>query len=135
MKPWHGSVAESRRERPRRDSGAVDVSIEMLFGLMVLLFALLLVFEATTYWHTRNVLDDAASEGARVAAAYDGSCVDGVAAARAAVREHAGRWASRVRVSCVEGAEVRLTISARSPGVGGSLGFVVRVVEAAPKER
>ena len=79
------------------DRGAVDVSLQMLFGAMTLLFTLLLLFETTAYWHARNVFDDAAAEGARVAAAYDGTCRDGVGAARAMVVRHAGAWAEPPR--------------------------------------
>ena len=84
-----------------RDRGAVDVSIEMLFGTVAVLMALLLVFETAAYWHARNVFDDAASDGARIAAAFDGSCADGVEVARAAIARHAGSWASEVEVSVV----------------------------------
>lgn len=119
-----------------RDRGAVDVSLEMLFGAMALLFTLLLLFEATTYWHARNVFDDAAAEGARVAAAYDGTCRDGVAAARAMVERHAGAWSHGVRVTCTTGAVVTVTVDGRTPGVVGSvLGMRARVSESAPKER
>jgi hypothetical protein len=111
------------------------VSIEMLAGLIAVLFTLLLLFEATAYWHARNVFDDAAAEGARVAAAYDGTCVDGVVAARTMVRRHAGRWASNVSVRCTGGDTVVVTVSGRTPGVGGSLGFVAHVSVATPKER
>ena len=70
------------KARRYRDRGAVDVSVQMLFGSVAVLFALLLVFEAVAFWHARNVFDEAAAEGARVAAAYDGTCDDGVAAIR-----------------------------------------------------
>ena len=68
------------------DAGAVDVSIQMLFGMIAVLFAMLLVFDTTSYWHGRNVYNDAAAEGARVAAAFDGTCADGIAAAEEFVR-------------------------------------------------
>lgn len=120
----------------RRDRGAVDTSIEMLFGAMALLMMLLGVFEATAYWHARNVFDEAASEGARVAAAYDGSCADAVVSARAIVERMASGWSSRVEVRCADGPLVTVTVSGRSPGVlAGSLGIDARVTESAPKER
>jgi hypothetical protein len=119
----------------RPDRGAVDVSVEMLFGAMALLFTLLLLFEATTYWHARNVFDDAAAEGARVAAAYDGSCPDGVAAARQMVAGRAGAWGHGVRVTCTDGTTVTVTVEGRTPGVlGPALGIRARVSESAPKE-
>lgn len=119
-----------------RDRGAVDVSVQMLFGLVVALFALLLVFEAAAYWHARNVFDDAASEGARVAAAFDGDCQSGTAAAQEMLRRHAAGWGGDAEVACVEGAIVVVTISGATPGVlGGAAGFRARVTESAPKER
>jgi hypothetical protein len=113
----------------------VDVSIQMLAGLMAVVFTLLLVFEATTYWHARNVFDEAAAEGARVAAAYESSCPAGVTAARDMVRRHAGRWASGVAISCSYGDMVIVAVSGRTPGLGATVGIRVRAVVAVPKER
>lgn len=122
-------------DRPA-DEGAVDVSVQMLFGFVALLFALLLVFEAVAYWHARNVYDEAAVEGARVAAANDGTCADGTTAARAVLSRVAGAWADGAEIACIDGATVTVTVSGHTPGVlTGGLGFEVRVVESAPKER
>lgn len=119
-----------------RDRGAVDVSIEMLFGTVAVLMALLLVFETVAFWHARNVFDDAASDGARIAAAFDGSCAEGVEAARAAIARHAGSWASQVEVSCVDTPLVVVTVTGRTPGVvGDALGVRATVAESAPRER
>jgi hypothetical protein len=108
----------------------------MLFGMMATLFALLLIVETVAYWHARNVYDEAAAEGARVAAAFDGSCDDGVAAATAFVQVHAGGWGRGVDVSCAEGPIVVVTVSGRTPGVlGAAAGFRARVAESAPKEQ
>lgn len=121
---------------PPRDRGAVDVSVEMLFGTMTVLMALLLVFETAAYWHARNVLDDAAADGARVAAAFDGSCTDGIAEARAAVDRHAGSWADDVEIVCTDGPLVVVSIRATTPGVvGDGLGMRASVSESAPSER
>ena len=121
--------------RPLRDRGAVDVSVQMLFGGLALLLTLLLVFEASAYWHARNVFDDAAAEGARVAAAFDGTCPQGVKAARAMIAAHAGRWSDHVVVTCTAGSTVTVTISGGTPGVLAThLGLRARVVESAPKE-
>lgn len=118
-----------------RDRGAVDVSVQMLFGLMAALFALLLVFEAVTYWHARNVFDDAAAEGARVAAAFDGTCAEGVVAAQQMVQAHAGAWGREARVTCSDGPMVVVTVAGRTPGVlGAAMGFQATVSESAPKE-
>jgi len=117
-----------------RDRGAVDVSIEMLFGSVAVIMAMLLVFEVAAFWHARNVFGDAAAEGARVAAAYDGTCQLGVNAAREVLQQAAGSWAETVSVSCVDGPVVTLDVSGRTPGlIGGAL--VARASESAPKER
>ena len=119
-----------------RDRGAVDVSIEMLFGTVAVLMALLLVFETSAYWHARNVFDDAASDGARIAAAYDGSCAEGVEVTLEAIARHAGSWARGVEVSCVDAPLVVVTVTGRTPGVvGAALGMSATVAESAPRER
>jgi hypothetical protein len=111
------------------------VSIEMLFGMVGVLFALLALFEAGAYWHTRTILDDAASDGARVAAAYDGTCSGGVEVARAAVARQAGSWADAVDITCVDGANVTVVVTARTPGVlGASIGLRATAMVSAPKE-
>ncbi len=119
----------------RSDRGAVDVSVQMLFGFIAVLFAMVLIFETVTYWHARNVFDEAAAEGARVAAAFDGSCLDGVAAAMAMVRATAGSWGRGATVTCVDGPFVTVTISGRTAGMlGPALGLQASVSESAPKE-
>jgi hypothetical protein len=129
-----------RRSRGRaghaRDRGAVDVSVQMLFGMIATLLALLLIVEAVAYWHARNVYDEAAAEGVRVAAAFDGSCDDGVAAAEAFVSMHAGGWGRGADVVCTDGPIVVVRVSGRTPGVlGAAAGFQASVTESAPKER
>lgn len=122
--------------RPERDRGVVDVSVEMLVGMIAVIFVLLLMFESVAYWHARNVFDEAAAEGVRIAAAFDGSCVAGIAAAAAAVARHAGSWAEGVEVTCTDGATVTVTVAGATPGVlAGSAGLRARVSERAPKER
>lgn len=119
-----------------RDRGAVDVSIEMLFGTVAVLMALLLVFETTAYWHARNVFDDAAADGARIAAAYDGSCEQGIEVARLAIARHAGSWADDVDITCTDDVLVTVAISGLTPGVvGDAVGVRARVAESAPRER
>lgn len=120
----------------KRDRGGVDVSIEMLFGMFAFLVACLVLFQATAYWHVRNVFDEAASEGARVAAAYNGACADGVAAAQRYVHVHAAGWSSALRVTCSNdaGGQVSLQLSASSVGVPGLPGFALRVTQTIVKE-
>ncbi|MDO9174693.1 MAG: TadE/TadG family type IV pilus assembly protein [Actinomycetota bacterium] len=118
------------------DPGAVDASIPMLFGSLTLLLTILVIFEAATFWHARNVFDEAAAEGARVAAAFDGSCTEGTEAATRLVRRTAGSWADGIEVSCTDGTTVSITVSGRTPGVlGQAAGFTTSVTESAPKER
>ena len=108
----------------------------MMFGFMAVILAMLLVFDTAAYWHARNVLDDAAAEGARVAAAFDGTCSAGTDAARAMVARHAGSWASSVRVACTDGTTVTVTVWGSTPGVlSGALGLAASATESAPKER
>ena len=131
MTPTHATAASDTRDR-----GAVDVSIEMLFGTVAVLMALLLVFETVAYWHARNVFDDAASDAARVAAAYDGDCATGVEVARAAIAAHAGGWADDVQIACSDAPMVTITITGHTPGVvGDALGMRASVTETAPKEQ
>ncbi len=123
-------------DRPSTDRGAVDVSIQMLFGAMTLIMVMLLIFEAVAYWHARNVYDEAAAEGVRVAAAFDGSCEEGIAVATDMVRRHAGSWSEDLVVTCSSGPTVVMVVQGSSPGVlGEPLGVRVRVSESAPKER
>lgn len=123
-------------ETMRRDRGAIDVSIEMLAGMVTFLIACVVLFEATAYWHVHNVFEEAASEGLRHAAAYDGSCRDGVAATQRYVSAHAGGWSQGVQVSCVDAAPgglVTVEVTAHSVGVGGA-GFGLRVAQSLVKE-
>ena len=122
--------------RGRHDRGSIDVSVEMLFGMVGVLFALLAVFEAGAYWHTRTILDDAASDGARVAAAYDGTCTGAIDAAGAAVARQAGSWADAVDITCLDGPTVTVVVEARTPGVlGAAIGLRAAASASAPKER
>lgn len=129
------SVARRRRGATGHDRGTVDVSIEMLFGMVVVLLVVLSVVETVAYWHARNVFDEAAAEGARVAAAFDGSCAQGVAVARAEMARVGRSWATGALVACIEGPVVVVTVRGRTPGVLGGLGISASVSESAPKER
>lgn len=124
------------RPRDRRDRGAVDVSVELLIGAVLTATLLLLVVETAAHWHTRNVLADAAADGARVAAAHDGSCTAGIDVARSAVARHGGTWAEGLRVDCRDGSVVTVTVAGRGPGLVGSLlGHRAVVTSSTPKER
>jgi len=108
----------------------------MLFGFVGLLLVVLVLFDATAYWHARNVLADAAAEGVRIAAAFDGSCAEGEAVARAQLERQAGGWADDVEVRCSEGATVTLTLRSRTPGAAArGVGLAATVTQTAPRER
>ena len=138
----HEPITAMRDERASatdlssRDRGAVDLSVEMLFGAVVVLMAVMLVFETAAYWHARNVFDDAASDAVRVAAAYDGTCSAGIEVARAAIERQAGSWASGVQISCSDDAMVTVSIVGRTPGVvGDAVGMRASVAASTPRER
>ena len=117
------------------DRGSIDVSIQMLFGVMCVLLVLGAIFESTAYWHARNVYGEAAAEGARVGAAFDGDCAVAVRAATSMVTDHAGSWGTGATVACTEGAVVTVTVSGPTPGLlGAALGFQARVRDVVPKE-
>lgn len=125
-----------------RDRGAVDVSVQLLFGVMAVLLVMGLLFETTAYWHGRNVFAEAAAEGARVAAAFDGSCADGVVAAQRWVEQRAGSWGRGAVVTCTftdtaaPADTAVVLVRGRTPGLlGPALGFEAAVRDSAPRER
>ena len=129
--------AGRHRRRCGGDRGAVDGGLEILFGGIAIIFFVLLIVETVGYWHARNIFDEAAAEGARVAAAFDGTCTQGTAEAEALIQQRASSWANGVQVTCAENAGiVTVTVTGATPGVlGGSTGFTARVSESAPKEQ
>lgn len=130
------AVRAARRPRRGVDRGAVDVSVQMLFGSMAFLLVLLLIFETTAYWHARNVFDDAAAEGARVAAAHDGTCAMGVAATHRMIAAHAGRWGQGASVRCTGRDVITVVVSGPTPGVAApALGMRASVRAVTPRER
>lgn len=130
--PW---IAR-RKGRGGEDRGTAE-TLEILFGGIAIIFFVLLIVEVAGYWHARNIFDDAAAEGARVAAAFDGTCDQGTADAEALIQQRASSWASGVQVDCAEDAGiVTVTITGATAGVlGGSIGFIATVSESAPKEQ
>lgn len=97
----------------------------------------LLLVETVSFWHARNVFDEAAAEGARVAAAFDGTCASGTAEARSLISQRAGGWSSGVVVSCSDvNGIVTVTVSGNTPGVlFDAGGFTASVTASAPRER
>jgi TadE-like protein len=117
------------------EGGAVD-AVEMLILGVGLIALFLFVVELGAYWHAKNVLEEAAASGAQAAAAFDGDCSHGRAAAAGFARDRGGRWAEGVSVTCRAGAVVTVMIAARSPGlVFGTTGFSVSARASAVEER
>ncbi len=123
--------------RLRGDRGSIDVGLETLFGGVAMIALVLLLVETVSFWHARNVFDEAAAEGARVAAAFDGTCSAGTSTARESIARRAGGWSSGVDIGCSEtDGIVTITISGRTPGVlFDAGGYRASVTESQPKER
>ena len=115
----------------------VDAGLETLFGGVAMIALVLLLVETVSFWHARNVFDEAAAEGARVAAAFDGTCAEGTATTQALIARRAGGWSSGVDVSCSESdGIVTVMVSGSTPGVlFDAAGFTASVTESTPKER
>ena len=123
--------------RLRGDRGAIDGGVETMFGGVAMIALVLLLVESVSFWHARNVFDEAAAEGARVAAAFNGTCAAGTDTARSLIERRAGGWSSGVAVQCgeVDGI-VTVTISGSTPGVlFDAGGFRASVTQSAPRER
>ncbi len=134
------SADEAIASAPRRmrgDRGAIDGGLETLFGGVALIALVLLLVEAVSFWHARNVFDEAAAEGARIAAAFDGTCAQGTDAARSSIERRAGGWSDAVAVTCGESdGIVTVSISGSTPGVlFDAGGFRATVTQSTPKER
>ncbi len=132
-------LAPARPTPVERDRGAVDGGLEIMFGgIMVICFVLVIV-EASAFWHSRNIFDEAAAEGVRVAAAFDGTCAQGRAAAADLIARRAQNWADGIDVQCQRdaisgGAEIEIT--GHSPGIlFGNAGIDIHVRESAPIEQ
>ena len=115
----------------------VDAGMETFVGGIALIAVVLLLVETVSFWHARNVFDEAAAEGARIAAAFDGTCAAGRSKAEALIARRAGGWSLGVSVSCSEvDGIVTVTVSGNTPGVLlDAGGFTPSVTESAPKER
>ena len=133
----NGGPDAVRSRRCRGDRGAIDGGLEIMFGAVAMIALVLLIVETVSFWHSRNIFDEAASEGARVAAAFDGTCAAGTSTAQGLLERRAGSWASGVAVTCsVAGGIITVTISGTTPGVlFDNAGFRATVTESAPRER
>lgn len=131
------STHDAPTRRLRGDRGVADVGLETMFGGVAMIALVLLLIETVSFWHARNVYDEAAAEGARVAAAFDGSCSAGEAAAQSIIGRRAGGWSSGLSVGCAEvDGIITVTVSGQTPGVlFDAGGFTAAVSQSAPKER
>lgn len=108
------------RARWGDERGSVVAENALVTALLVLLFAALL--QAGIVIHTRNVLIDAASAGARYGALADRDPADGAARAREALAASLpGQSGAQVTAETIDldGAPtVRVTVSTSLPGLG-----------------
>lgn len=108
------------RARWGDERGSVVAENALVTALLVLLFAALL--QAGIVIHTRNVLIDAASAGARYGALADRDPADGAARAREALTASLpGQSGAQVTAETIDldGAPtVRVTVSTSLPGLG-----------------
>lgn len=106
----------------------------MLFVTAITLMGFLFIVQVTVWWHARNILEQAAAEGARFAAAAGNTCDDATTAARATAARYGGKWVNTITVRCVDGALVSVQIDATTPAFLLPVDLSVRAVAQAPKE-
>lgn len=128
-----GVVARPHGRRWRDDRGFVD-AVEQLYGLIFLILISLFFMEVGVWWHARNILEQAAAEGARIAAAADGSCVDGNVAAKAMAERLGGNWVRGSVPECTEGPIVGVTVTASTPMFLFPVALNVSARATAPEE-
>lgn len=134
MKPQR---RRKRRFNWRDDRGDV-AGIEVLFGTLFLILLFLFLCQITVWWHAKNILEQSAAEGARMAAAANGTCGDANTAASSIASQMGGSWVNGLNVSCggqgPAGATITVTVSASTPmfGVPGSMR--VSATATAPSE-
>jgi hypothetical protein len=121
-----------------RDDRGVANGIESLFAAVFLIALFLFFCQVVVWWHAKNILEQAAAEGARVAAAANGSCSDASPAAVTLASRIAGGWVRSMVVDCGGGARegdiVSVTVRADTPAffLPGSLSVSARAT--APEE-
>ena len=136
-------IEPRRRHRRRRrvdwsdDRGDV-AGIEVLFAAVFLIFLFLFLCQVVVWWHSRNILEQAAAEGARAAAAADADCSAAQPAAASLARRMGGEWVNSLTVNCrggdTLGAVVTVTVSASTPMFGFPGSLEVSAVATAPRE-
>ena len=132
------AAGPTRRRFDRRDDRGFSSSIEQLFAIVFLMLLFLFFAQVVVWWHARNILEQAAAEGARAAAAADGTCVDAGPAATSIATRIGGGWVRSMDINCTggtrEGELVTVTVTAKTPAffLPGSLKVSARA--NAPEE-
>jgi len=131
-------VRQHRRLAIRRVDWADDrgdiSGVEILFSAVFLILLFLFICQVVVWWHTRNILEQAAAEGARAAAAADASCAAASPAAVGMAQRMGGSWVKSTNVTCSAGAIVVVVVTAETPmfGMPGSMRVSARAT--APSE-
>ena len=135
-----GRRVGARRIDWAEDRGDIS-GVEILFSAVFLIALFLFICQVVVWWHARNILEQAAAEGARAAAAADASCAAAAPAAVGLAERIGGSWVSSTNVSCAAGSIVVVVVTADTPlfGVPGSMQVSARAtapaeagLEAAP---
>ena len=100
---------------------------------MFLIMLFLFICQVVVWWHTRNILEQAAAEGARAAAAADASCAAAGPAAVGMATRMGGSWVTSTDVSCASGSIVVVVVTADTPmfGLPGSMQVSARATAPA----
>jgi hypothetical protein len=137
--PRGADALQARARRWLRDDRGMTDGIEILFGALFIMVMFLFLCQVVVWWHARNILEQSAAEGARIAAAANASCADADGAAKAITARLGGTWTKGVTVTCTGGATegeiVRVVVTANTPAffLPGSL--PVSALATAPEER
>jgi hypothetical protein len=118
-----------------RDDRAMADGIEQLFAGFFLIIFFLFICQIVVWWHARNILEQAAAEGARTAAAADVDCAAAEDPAMALAERMGGDWVGSLEVTCIDtGLTSTVSVSARTPAffLPGSL--AVSASASAPEE-
>jgi hypothetical protein len=130
-------VRRPRRFGARRIDWADDrgdiSGVEILLSAVFLIALFLFICQVVVWWHTRNILEQAAAEGARAAAAADASCAAAAPAAVGLAERIAGSWVESTNVRCAPGSIVVVVVSADTPmfGLPGSMQVSARATAPA----
>ena len=132
-----GRRSRRRRLNWRDERGDVP-GVEILFSTVFLIALFLFFCQVVIWWHTRNILEQAAAEGARAAAAADAGCEAADPAASRLAARMGGSWVNSMTVTCggdgPDGSIVRITVSADTPYFALPGSMRVSAVATAPSE-